>query len=385
MNSLKHAVKRFLQNNRQYWLSRVLYNTCSAVLSFFRNIIANIKAVPDALRIKKEIRALRGTGRQIVYLFGSPCHSNLGDNAQTVCIHDWIKLNYPGCELFIFNFVQNNIYFPILKSSIQKDDLIFLHSGYHITELYPLFASVYTHIFRLFPENRIFFFPQTVNIATEKMRNKVKKLFNEHAKLLVAARDEQSREFISYCFEENPEKLLLLPDVVTTMIGRYIPKASPERDGILCCLRNDKEKIWPTEKVIASLQNQSIKIETNDTTIKESVSSGVEEKRSVITGMIDYFSQFKVIITDRYHGTIFSLIANTPVIVIDSSDHKLRSGVDWFSDPAFEGRIFYARTLEEIDGLVNKIVQTPELPAPPPLLYERYYAGLKDKIDAVCN
>lgn len=41
-------------------------------------------------------------------------------------------------------------------------------------------------------------------------------------------------------------------------------------------------------------------------------------------------SHYKVVITDRYHGTIFSLIANTPVIIIKSTDHKVTTGADWF-------------------------------------------------------
>ncbi|WP_082026255.1 polysaccharide pyruvyl transferase family protein [Prevotella pectinovora] len=45
------------------------------------------------------------------------------------------------------------------------------------------------------------------------------------------------------------------------------------------------------------------------------------------SAILQQFAKYQVVITDRYHGTIFSQIVNTPVIVISSTDHKLRSGV----------------------------------------------------------
>ena len=383
VENFKRYTKAFLLNNREHLWGFFLYQFSSGIVRLLCSVICNIKAFSDALRIKGEIRECRHQGAQIIYLFGAPNHSNLGDNAQTVCIHDWIRQNYPNSRLFIFNFVKNNIYFTILKSSIKKEDLIFLHSGYHITEMYPLFSHVYSKIFQYFPENRIFFFPQTVNIATQDMAETVREIFSTRHRLVVAARDAQSHKFISSYFENSPQRLLLMPDVVTTMIGRYTPKAAGKRDGILCCLRNDKEKLWTTEQIIAALPRNIVNIKITDTTIKEYVPVDIEAKRKVITDMIDYFSQFHVIVTDRYHGTIFSLIANTPVIVIDSSDHKLSSGVNWFSDPAFQGRIFYSRTLDELKTIITKIISSPELAPPPAIFYEKYYLNLKDTIDNI--
>lgn len=40
----------------------------------------------------------------------------------------------------------------------------------------------------------------------------------------------------------------------------------------------------------------------------------------------------KLVITDRYHGLIFSVITHTPVIVFKSFDTKISSGVKWFKD-----------------------------------------------------
>ena len=48
--------------------------------------------------------------RPFVFLFGSPFHSNLGDQAQTECIIAWIRKNLPRHEIFI-----GTIYFSLVS------------------------------------------------------------------------------------------------------------------------------------------------------------------------------------------------------------------------------------------------------------------------------
>ena len=102
--------------------------------------------------------------------------------------------------------------------------------------------------------------------------------------------------------------------------------------------------------------------------------------------MIKEFSRYKVVITDRYHGTIFSLISNTPTIVIGSTDHKLSSGVDWFKGiKEFEKYIFFANSLEEAELLAKKIYSENydynyQLPT---YFNDMYYEKLKEKFEKI--
>lgn len=79
--------------------------------------------------------------------------------------------------------------------------------------------------------------------------------------------------------------------------------------------------------------------------------------------------------TDRYHGTIFSLVANTPVVVISSADHKLSSGVEWFPKEYFSDSIFYAKDLSEVTNLVNKIIDSPVAIQNPAYFKNKYYSN----------
>ncbi len=95
------------------------------------------------------------------------------------------------------------------------------------------------------------------------------------------------------------------------------------------------------DKMMSELKKIT-KVDRIDTTISTKYTELKKELKSIIENTIEQFSKYKVVITDRYHGTIFSLASNTPTIVINSTDHKLSSGVDWFKDKEeFKGYIFF--------------------------------------------
>ena len=382
MSSIKSKAKLLLSKNKNTRWGSFLYTLCRKLWRVTIYCYGNLIAIPKAYRIKKQIVESRKQNKKIILLFGAPNHSNLGDNARTVCIHDWIKENYKGHELFIFNFTLDNIYLKIIKPVVQKEDMIFLHSGYHITDMFSIYYFVYAHVFKLFPGNPIFFFPQTVNFVYDRMLNQLKETWSKHEKFIFSARDVESHKIISPCFQHAPQNLLLMPDIVTSLIGKYIPK-NIESHGILCCLRNDSEKKWNTSEVFNALKAITEDIKLTDTTLGNDFYEDIEKKRQLIHQQIDYFSQFKAIVTDRFHGTIFSLIANVPVIVIDSTDHKLSSGVHWFMLPEFEGRIYYAQSLNDMENYVRQVMVSPPLAPPRPILYDKYYANLKSIVDKI--
>lgn len=80
------------------------------------------------------------------------------------------------------------------------------------------------------------------------------------------------------------------------------------------------------------------------------------KREELIRSMLRTFSRFQVVITDRYHGTIFSQIVNTPVVVLSTADHKLSSGVKWFPKEEFGKNIFFAANLEEAYKLADEIL-----------------------------
>lgn len=343
--------------------------------------IVRLKQLLNFFRVA--LNVISRKNKKTIWVFGSPNHSNLGDQAQTYCIERWANENYPKHSVFIFiQFVSKLDYLllKVLRKIIGKDDILICHSGYHMTELYPL-HKIYSAVACEFLDFPLVIFPQTVNFSSIEEGMRVAKIFDSHPNCTLLCRDAVSFETAKQLFKKT--KLLLYPDVVTTMIGKYT--FSYKRKGVLCCMRNDKEAFYTAEQIlklrerIVSELNEIADI--GDTTICRSAKEIISDRKKVLEEYWDNFAHYKVIITDRYHGTIFSLIAGTPVVVIGSTDHKLSSGVKWFPKEIFSDYVSFAQNLEEAFEMAKERIKNPPQNSLPPYFVTEYYFKLRDRLE----
>lgn len=340
------------------------------------NLKIQIACKYDAICINAELKKNRNSDK--IFLFGSPNQVNLGDQAQTYCIENWLKKNYPQHKIFTFTYYTiTDTILRTIRQSIGKNDLIFIHSGYHITDLYNLIDK-YCKIIQLFPDYHIVIMPQTINFEKDKNKEKlVSTIFNSHGNITLMCRDDISYKKAQNIFSNC--KLLLYPDIVTSLIG--LKRFENKREGILFCMRNDKEAFYNNESISLLRDRLSpIKTEITDTDSKYFYRTIQHHREKILEDKWNEFSRYKVIVTDRYHGTIFSLIANTPVIVLSSTDHKLSSGVKWFPNE-FGEFVSFAKDLDEAyelalaryNGNIYKNLLTP-------YFEENFYSKLKKMI-----
>lgn len=330
----------------------------------------------DSFFLRKIILNRKESTKRI-YLFGSPNQVNLGDQAQTYCIENWCKENYPEHELIILTYyTMTNVILSSIRKTIKKNDLIFIHSGYHITDLYTM-VDKYCKVIKLFPDFNITIFPQTINFEHDKEKERfVANTFNSHGRITLLCRDNISFEKAQKIFTNC--KLLLYPDIVTSLIGKF--NFNNKRNGILFCMRNDKEALYSKEE-IRILRDRFKPIETDITDTDSDIFYRTIQKNreKILMNKFQEFSKYKLVITDRYHGTIFSLISNTPVIVLSSTDHKLSSGVKWFPQE-FNGYVTYADSLEKAYSTALEIYNNNIEKKLPTYFDDKFYKELKTKI-----
>lgn len=164
------------------------------------------------------------------------------------------------------------------------------------------------------------------------------------------------------------------------MIGNIKLPEYP-RKGVLFRMRNDKEAFHQPAAIeqLRRKLEEFITTEQTDTTVDIPPEEVIADRKRILHSTFDYFSRFQAVVTHRYHGTIFSLIGNTPVIVLNSSDHKLASGVNWFPD-SFSGHIYFAETLDQVPGYVQDIMNRPPSEPLPPYFSTEYYDHLLEKL-----
>lgn len=344
---------------------------------FIRKVIYRLYRYKKIISIILKLHFINNSNKKI-YLFGVPFHPNLGDLAQTMCLEQWFCENYTDYELIKFDKITSlPLVLNLIREKITEEDLIFFHSGYHIIDHHPD-LPFYCEVIKRFPDFKIVILPQTINLHGEKKTKEVTKIFNNHQNLSLMCRDEVSYSKAQEIFYNN--KLLLVPDVVTTLIGKR--NYSSKRSGILFLVRDDIEAYYRTVEIenLRAKFHPLYNTSKSDTTIKASIFNVERNRDKLIESFLrNIYSKYELVITDRYHGTIFSLVTNTPVIVISSADHKLSSGVKWFPSE-FSDYITFAENLDVVYEKAVEMLKIKNRKKLPPYFSCNYYSKLQEML-----
>lgn len=349
----------------------ILYSTIRTMHIYIMNIVYFPKRLVKSIIFQKELLSHFKEGPKVWY-FCVPVHNNLGDYAQYCCIKEWLSKNYP--DRAVIEIPTAPIRYDYigmtkkLKKLIDSNDLIVFQSGYTSSNLHED-ELVHRKIVSRF-DNKILFFPQTVKYSSEKEAKKTAIIYNQHENLTFMARDKVSYETAKKYFYKT--KVILVPDIVTTKIGKA--KYTNNRVGIVFCIRHDSEKKY-SDKLIKTIFSEISSNEDiwTDTTLNH----GEQCSENLIEEKIEQFSKHKLTITDRFHGTILSLAASTPVIVLKTTDHKVTEGAEWFKN-VIPKYIRVAENIEEAYKMAKQMLEEQFDNINEPYFEQKYYDNLKN-------
>lgn len=328
-------------------MNRNIRKILSIPYHIVRDGINNIKVKRDASRLDKYAKEDDSVKR--VYYLGVTAHSNLGDLAQHYCITKWIMENYPDYELIMFRsdtvVAKKSNFIKKFKAVYHPHDIIVFQSGYTTQDLGGNHENMHRIIVDNMPEANILMMPQTIFFVHEENKQRCADSLNKANHMLFLARDFVSYEMAKEMFPNVTVKAY--PDIVTTLIGTM--RFDNERKGVCLCTRNDGEKLYSKEEIDDLAQvfiSDRIKVVQKDTQARQNVSELLNNLQHYIESEIETYSHYEVTITDRYHGTIFSLCAGTPVIIIKTTDHKVTTGADWFKG-VYDDYVYVAEDLKD--------------------------------------
>lgn len=286
---------------------------------------------------------------------------NLGDQAQSYFIKKWIYDNYSGCSLYIFTqevLSLKKIFFYLFakKFNIEKDIIIF-QSGYNTQDLGGRCQEFHEEVLMRYPNARVLMMPQTIYFKNEFNKRRCSEVFNKATKMLFLSRDAVSHSMAEEMFPDC--KKALFPDIVTTMIGKY-KLNNKNRNGILFVIRDDSEKYFTDNEIknlsIKLKNNLNIDVKISNTILNVNGNYLYKNIESFLQKQIMDYSQYKLIVTDKYHGTIFSLASNTPTLVLKTNDHKVSTGIKWF-DSVIPDYIKFADNLDDAYKIALEMYQ----------------------------
>lgn len=316
-----------------------------------------------------------------VFYFGPTTNQNLGDRGQVLCISTWIRKNYSDCEFYMLSaeaILDKYVHFLERFNSIyNENDRIIFQSGYNVNDMGANHPLMHKRILENFPNAKILMMPESIYYHSEENKARDAKFYAMGKRFLFLARDKKSLEILDSMCPNLPRRPF--PDIVTTLIGQY--KFSGKRPDTVClCRRNDGEKYYSDEDLNAMVEKVKVagsNVVVTDTTIAAKPKEIAANLKWYIENVIKEYAGFECMITDRFHGVVFSLVAGTPVVVIKTNNHKLTAALDWFKG-VYDDYVYFAKDLDEAVDMVKKIKTKNFDHIMKPYFYEHYYEHLKD-------
>lgn len=292
--------------------------------------------------------------RKIIYSITPPPRwKDIGDHAQVVAIDAWLAKHYPDIPILEMDKDRARYYLPALKWLTGPDDLILLHSGGNMGDRAMWSEGIRRLLIQSFPDNQIASLPQTI-FFSETPRGKreyenTRRIYAQHPDLLIVARDPLSLETARTMFPHA--RTDCMPDFVLSLEPAPVAdKSDDHTPQVLLVLRSDNEAFITPEQRAAISTMLPYPCAYFDTVTEKPILES--EREAVVERCLNTFRDADVVVTDRFHGLIFSVITRTPCVALRSIDHKIIAGRHWFGEVPF---IRFAERVEDIPRFVEEL------------------------------
>ena len=293
--------------------------------STMKDLYTAPEAVQEAFRIQMKIyRDIIGHYRKAI-LVGIGDHPNYGDSAITV--GELMALNRLGIELIYYCDVYTCGNLKEAKKAINKtsEPVVILSSGGGNFCNWKGECDLRAQLVRTFRNHEVLVFPQSVDFNSKEEMEKNAKAMNINPNITYLFRDHKSYDIIVKSGLFKYKRAILCPDAAV-QIGIQTFSLEPTHD-ILWLKRRDKESFFKKLPVfpanVSVLVSDWIPPEKNSF-ISEKISMLERSYIRLIHGF-RFLSRGKVVVTDRLHGHILSVLLNKPNVLLDNSYQKLKT------------------------------------------------------------
>ncbi len=289
-----------------------------------------------------------------IILFGTSEHSNIGDAAISVGTYEFIRKYFNDYKLIEVSTYEFNDIIDSIKNIVNPDDLIFLQDGGNLGNKYLNEENVRRTVIKTFVNNRIFILPQTIYFDDTKEGKKEleisKEIYNSHKKLTIFTRGKTSLKLAKeYFYNANCIESLDMALNVSYDINS-------KREGIMCCIRDltdesgmDKRQY---DEIFEIIEKHDNNYEKTNNLWKNDIKKC--NRNSVVYNQFQKFGKHELVVTDRLHGLIFSIITNTPCIVFSSYNYKLKEYVEMLGDR--KDIVFLDKDIDSLDSVITKML-----------------------------
>jgi pyruvyl transferase EpsO len=287
-----------------------------------------------------------------VALVNFPNHANAGDPA--LWLGERAALDRIGAEVVYTASWAS--YDPDTLRQELGDGTILIHAGANFGDLYPhRQAATRERLLADLPDIRTIQLPQSIHFQDPANRDRLRRLCEAHSDFTLLAREPQS---LAYAEEHFAVPSALCPDPVFSLGMRPLP--DEPRVDLLWLSRTDPEAVgyavpptydisfealdwlaplpdeprWPTGDRLRRAFNAALlpRFERGSSLARRLWRANARTFEPLAERWVDrgcrILARGYVVVTDRLHGHLLSLLQGTPHVVMDNSYGKLRSVYD---------------------------------------------------------
>ena len=297
------------------------------------------------------------TGRRC-FIIDLANHPNIGDLAISSSELAFLDRYFGGA---VVAFAQGEFWGNVawLEGNIRPDDLIVLHGGGNMGDIYAEHEMTRCAVIDRFPEVRTIIFPQTIDYPNRRspVLRLSQKVYGRAGRLTLFARERRSYDLMRQLYPGADVRIV--PDIV---VGSYmVPACALDRDrarsGVLLALRNDWERNLDADgrqRIVGSARAVDGAVVSTDTTAPQLAPPIPRDAWDRIVGAkLEEFACARAVITDRLHGMVFAALAGTPCVVLSNSNHKVRGVYEWLKSL---GYVRYVENLDEVPTALEAVL-----------------------------
>lgn len=330
-------------------------NIYANVIEWFLLFSVAMWNIGSAVKIKIQSKKHK---EKTIFLLDTPTYGNMGDQLIYLGEAAWLKEYFKGYRVVEYghsDFIKP-CYILRFFAQIKDQDVIFLQGGGNMGIRYFHAENIRRKVITSVKNNPIFIFQQSIYYGgSEKGKaeqQKTAEIYGRNKNLTVLIREEISLQIAKEMF--GASHVRLYPDMATFLLNRWETPNVPKKTDIGFCIRNDSERYF-TEEEMEELHSRlmaTYTVNRMDTHIGHAVTG--EDRVREAKKLIENMAACKTMITDRFHGVVFSILACVPCIVLRSEDHKIIGGMQWFKECPY---IYYAESPQDILDIIESALQ----------------------------
>lgn len=305
-------------------------------------------------------------------LLDYPDHANVGDSA--IWFGERMYLGRRGVPVRYtcsrYTYSEDRLRLRVGEGTI------LIHGGGNLGDLWPPHQELREAVIRAFPRNKIIQLPQTIWFKERRNLARARAVFDGHPDLTILVRDRRSLELARNEFRATS---LLCPDMAFALGPLQRPLA-PDQD-LVCLLRQDIESVGHASAAMG-LNAVSVDWIADPGSVRLRLDRWLADQSSRHPRVSDWCSPLlaplrrrvwdelarervhrgcavlargKVVVTDRLHGHILSLLLGIQHVILDNSYGKVSSFYETWTRTS--NLVHCAKTPQDAAVLARNLVQ----------------------------